>query len=102
MTNTNTPQGKDTPEGKQQALSAILQAHPGNSSAVQRQRLRAALARFGITSFEAMRYLDVYDPRARLLQLRKAGERIDTHWVHRHTESGHLHRIGMYVLGAAQ
>ena len=100
MSNTNsTPPGKDTPEGKQQALAAILEAHPGNTCAVQCERIRAALSCFSITTFEAMRYLDVYDPRARVARLRKRGERIDTHWQRIATESGHMHRVGLYVLG---
>ena len=49
-----------------------------------------------------MRYLDVYDPRARVMQLRNAGERIDTHWRRIPTESGHMHRVGLYVLGPCE
>ena len=90
------------PEDKRHALAAILAAHPGNTCAVQCQRIRAALSCFSLTTFEAMRHLDVYDPRARVLQLRKQGERIDTHWTQIHTEAGHPHRVGLYVLGASQ
>ena len=97
-----TTPGKDAPEDKQQALAAILQAHPGNTCSVQCQRIRAALSRFSLTTFEAMRYLDIYDPRARVARLRKTGECIDTHWVQRPTESGRLHRIGCYVMGIRQ
>ena len=94
----------DTPEAKRKALASILAAHPGNSSAVQCARIRAALSRFSLTTFEAMRHLDVYDPRARVLQLRKAGESITTAWSQIATESGDLHRVGVYVLetGAAR
>ena len=90
------------PADKHQALAAILKAHPGGTCREQCDRIRAALSRFSITTFEAMRYLDVYDPRARVARLRKAGERIDTHWVSIHTETGHLHRVGQYVLGASK
>ena len=98
MTTSPTPPA----EGKRQALAAILAAHPGNSCTVQCARIRAALSRFNLTTFEAMRHLDIYDPRARVLQLRKAGECIDTHWTRIETEAGHSHRVGMYVLGAHQ
>ena len=88
-----------TSDDKREALASILTAHPGNTCEVQCARIRAALSRFSLTTFEAMRHLDIYDPRARVLQLRKAGENIDTHWQKIATESGHLHRVGVYVLG---
>lgn len=88
-----------TPDDKRKALASILAAHPGNSSDVQCTRIRAALSRFSLTTFEAMRHLDVYDPRARVLQLRKADENIITTWGRIATESGHLHRVGIYSLG---
>ena len=90
-----------TPDHKREALAAILAEHPGNTCTVQCARIRAALSRFSLTTYEAMRHLDIYDPRARILQLRKAGERIDTHWTQIATEAGHLHRVGVYVLGAS-
>jgi len=88
-----------TPDDKRQALAEILAAYPGNTCAVQCARIRAALSRFNLTTFEAMRHLDVYDPRARVLQLRQAGESITTTWGRITTESGDLHRVGVYVLG---
>ena len=45
-----------------------------------------------------MRYLDVYDPRARVMQLRNRGETIDTHWQTVITEAGARHRVGRYTL----
>ncbi|CAN5153794.1 hypothetical protein BH10PSE16_BH10PSE16_43220 [soil metagenome] len=88
-----------TPDDKREALASILAAHPGNTCPVQGARIRAALSRFSLTTFEAMRHLDVYDPHARVLQLRKAGENIVTTWGRVATESGHLHRVGIYSLG---
>jgi len=69
-----------TPDDKREALASILAMHPGNTCTVQCARIRAALSRFSLTTYEAMRHLDVYDPRARVLQLRKAGENILTTW----------------------
>lgn len=83
---------------KAAALEALRDAMPGNSTQAQCARLREALSRFPITTFEAMRFLDCYDPRARVMQLRKAGERINTHWTKEPTECGTLHRIGLYTL----
>ena len=87
-----------TPRDKRHALTAIRKAHPGNATRTQCERIRAALAQFSITTFEAMRFLDCYDPRARVMQLRRSGEAIDTHWQAIVTGSGDRHRVGMYVL----
>ena len=83
---------------KRKALAAILAAYPGNSCEAQRQRIRAALGQFSVTTYEIMRYLDCYDPRPRVFELRKAGDRIDAPRVQIETESGKLHRVGLYVL----
>lgn len=89
-----------TPQHKRAALAIIRKAIPGTTTAAQCARIRAALAQFSITTFEAMRYLDCYDPRARVMQLRNAGEAIVTHWQTIITESGDKHRVGLYVMGA--
>jgi hypothetical protein len=87
-----------TPRPKRAALLAIRRSIPGNTTVMQCDRIRAALAQFGLTTFEAMRYLDIYDPRARVMQLRNSGLAIDTHWRTIVTESGSKHRVGMYAL----
>ena len=87
-----------TPPAVRKDLAAILKAIPGTHLAAQCERLREALSRYSLTTYEAMRYLDCYHPPARIMQLRRAGLEIDTHWVHSVTESGERHRIGMYVL----
>ena len=91
-----------TPSPKRHALAAIRRAHPGTTCIAQCARIRAALAQFSITTFEAMRFLDCYDPRARVMQLRNAGEAIDTHWRTVVTESGDRHRVGLYAMGAKE
>lgn len=83
---------------KIEALHLIRHLHPGVSSKVQCARIRSALSQFSITTFEAMRYLDVYDPRARVMQLRNKGEAIETHWQTVITEAGERHRVGRYTL----
>ena len=82
---------------KIEALYLVRDLHPGVNSEVQCARIRTALSRFSITTFEAMRYLDVYDPRARVMQLRNQGETIDTHWQTVITEAGERHRVGRYT-----
>jgi hypothetical protein len=94
----NTPAHIDTPPAKRQYLARILKAFPGTSSAAQCQRLREALGRYSLSTFEAMRYLDCYHAPARVMQLRDEGVGIDTQWVQAVTESGERHRVGLYVL----
>ena len=81
-------------------LKAILAATPGNSAAAQRARLLAAMQQTGhITTFEAMRFLDVYDPRPRKLELLAEGHSVLLSWRHVPTESGRPHRVGVYYIG---
>lgn len=84
------------------ALHAIRDLHPGDVSAPQCTRLLEGLRSFQITSFEAMRYLDVYHVPARVLQLRQQGYDIQTQWRTVQTESGTTHRVGLYVLKRGQ
>lgn len=84
------------------ALLAILHTMPGNSVAVQRNRMRAAMQRLGsVTTYESSRYLDCYDPRARIHELRKSGTQIKTVMRAEQTESGVFHRVGLYMLDGA-
>ena len=81
------------------ALHAIRDRHRGEESGPQRARLLEAMQRLGhCTTFEASRYLDIYDPRARKLNLVKAGHKVLTTWRTVETESGELHRVGVYSL----
>lgn len=90
---------KATSPEKKAALEAIRAEFKGNDSATQRTRLMEAFRRgWAISTFEAMRYLDIYFPPARVKELRDLGERIKTHWVNIATESGDHHHIGLYVL----
>ena len=69
-----------------------------NSTAAQCARLLARLRKGSITTFEAMRKLDVYPCPARVLQLRKHGHQIDTVWTRVVTEANVAHRVGQYIL----
>ena len=89
---------KATSPEKKAALEAIRAEFKGTSTDTQCARLLAALARYTVTTFEAMRFLDVYHCPARILQLRKGGHRIITHWQTIATEAGDKHRVGLYVL----
>lgn len=89
----------NTPGDRIAALHAIRDRNPGRSSATQRARLLDAMQTVGhVTTFEAMRYLGIYDPRPRKLELLRAGHIILMTWRREPTESGELHRIGVYSL----
>lgn len=89
---------KATSSEKKAALEAITAEFKGTDAKSQCARLLAALARFTVSTFEAMRYLDIYHCPARVLQLRQAGHRITTHWQTVITEEGAKHRVGLYML----
>lgn len=85
------------------ALKQILAQIPGNDTAAQRQRVLTAMQTLqSVTTFELMRYLDVYDPRPRIFELRhRHGHRIKTVMRAEQTEAGVLHRVGVYLLEGA-
>lgn len=83
---------------KQTALRALREEFKGTAAKSQCHRLLEALRRFPLTTFEAMRELDVYHVPARILQLRRAGHVILTLWQTVITEAGVRHRVGLYVL----
>lgn len=83
---------------KKAALESIRLKFRGTSTHDQCSRLRYALARYPVNTFEAMRYLDVYHCPARILQLRRMGYRIKTWRQTVVTESGDEHRVGLYIL----
>jgi hypothetical protein len=89
---------KATSPEKKAALEQIRTEFSGTASRSQAARLLEALSRYSITTFEAMRYLDVYHCPARILQLRKQGYKIATHWQTVITEAGERHRVGLYAL----
>lgn len=94
-----------TPPERIVELHAVRDRHIGLATSAQRDRLLDALQTCGhVTTFEASRHLDLYDPRARAMELRRHGHQILTTWRDVPTESGERHRIGVYSLvkGATQ
>ena len=89
---------KATSSEKKAALEAIRGEFKGTDTRTQSARLLEALTRFPVTTFEAMRFLDVYHCPARVLQLRKAGHKITTHRQTVVTEAGVKHTVGLYAL----
>lgn len=93
---------KATSPEKKAALEKIHSQFKGTSASDQAARLLEALRRYSVTSFEAMRYLDIYHVPARIQQLREQGYRIKTLWQVVETESGDKHRVGLYLLEGQQ
>ncbi|MBN3757497.1 hypothetical protein G3N95_31535 [Paraburkholderia sp. Tr-20389] len=81
------------------SFDRIIATWPDNTAEHQRARLLDAMRLCaGITTLEAMRYLDVIDPRTRVVELRREGYRIVTSWVCQPSECGRLHNVGLYTL----
>ncbi|MEQ1837779.1 MAG: helix-turn-helix domain-containing protein [Candidatus Nitrotoga sp.] len=72
----------------------------GNSNSVhaQRQRLLERLKVAPVDTITARRELDVMHPAARIMELKRRGNQIDTVWVERPTDCGKVHRVALYVL----
>lgn len=85
---------------RQQQLVAILHHVLGDDSYAPSARQMEAMFEFGhITPHEAMRILDVYDPRPRIHELYyKHGAAIRTATLIEQTEAGVSHKIGVHVL----
>lgn len=95
----NGPIACEPPDERAALLGDLLHVMPGNGSEIQRNRILAAMQRLGsVTSYEGARFLDCYDPRARVYELRLAGHRIKTVTRAMQTESGVLRYVGVYVL----
>jgi len=70
-----------------------------NSFAQQCQLLLDYLRVHGsCTTIEARQALDIIHPAGRVLDLRKAGEKIETVWTWDVTEQGKSHRVAKYLL----
>lgn len=69
-----------------------------NSAHAQRQRLHERLKTAPVDTITARRELDVMHPAARIMELKRRGNQIDTVWVERPTDCGEVHRVALYVL----
>ena len=101
---TESDKKKAAPFEKKAALVAIRNQFKGAAIRSQAASLLEALSRYPVTTFEAMRYAYVYHCPVRVLQLRKQGHNIVTHWQTVVTEANERHRVGLYLLnsGAGQ
>ena len=67
-------------------------------AAAQRSRVLDALRTGPKSTIQLRREWDVMAPAARVLELRRRGFEIVTHWVDERTECGLLHRVASYLL----
>jgi len=86
-----------------ESFAEITHKYRGNSARCQRDRIMQALRLYGsVTTIEMRKHLDVMSPAPRILELRHTGKPIVTKWVRQATDSGKIHRVGLYVLESAQ
>lgn len=83
------------------ALRKIMSRFKGSDSKAQCTRLAQALIALGhINTYECSRYLDIYHPPARKLELIKAGWRIASGTCKVKTENGGIHTVAKYIYRA--
>ena len=84
------------------SFTSIIANWPENTAAHQRARLLEAIrAHGGVTTLEAARFLDIVDPRPRIVELRKEGYGIVTSWTRQPSECGRFHAVGLYTFASA-
>lgn len=71
-----------------------------NSAASQRKRILEFLHTRPLDTLTARKELDIMHPAARVQELKKDGEKIQTVKIDRASECGEIHRVACYVLEA--
>ena len=87
-----TPTNEAAPKELQPKSSA------GNGAAAQRLRAIDLLRTGPKSTLQLRRDGDILAPAARILELKRRGFDILTHWVQEATDCGKLHRVALYVL----
>lgn len=69
-----------------------------NSASTQRKRIFRYLEKnHKLSTMEAREQLGILHPCGRVMELRRKGYRIDTHWIKEPDANGVLHRVGLYI-----
>lgn len=71
-----------------------------NTAAAQRNRILEFLRIQPLDTLTARKILDVMHPAARVMELRKHGEKIQTVKIDQASDCGEIHRVACYVLEA--
>lgn len=89
---------KATPNNEAAPNELHAKSKAGNDAAAQRRRALDLLRDGPKSTLQLRRDGDILAPAARILELKRRGFDILTHWVHQATDSGKLHRVALYVL----
>jgi hypothetical protein len=89
---------KATPNNEAALKELPSKSNARNSAAAQRLRTIDLLRTGPKSTIQLRRDGDILSPAARVLELKKRGFEIVTHWVHQATDCGALHRVALYVL----
>lgn len=88
---------KNHPVG-QLGNSKITKQLYSNSSPSQRARLVKYFETCPrLSTLQARKELGILHPCGRIMELRRSGHKIDTHWIKEADSNGVLHRVGLYV-----
>ena len=89
---------KATPNNEAAPNELHPKSKAGNVTAAQRLRAIALLRSGPKRTIQLRREGDILAPAARILELKRRGFDILTHWVQEATDCGKLHRVALYVL----
>ncbi len=89
---------KATPENEAAPKEMHSDFKAGNGAAAQRLRVLDLLRTGPKSTIQLRRDGDILSPASRVLELKRRGFEIVTHWVQQATECGRLHRVALYVL----
>lgn len=85
----NSPENLGNPKIKQRY---------SNSASSQRARILKHFERNPrLSTMQARTEHGILHPGGRIMELRKKGHRIDTHWIDELDANGVIHRVGLYV-----
>ena len=89
---------KATPNNEAAPKELHTKCSAGNGAAVQRLRAIDLLRTGPKSTIQLRRDGDILAPAARILELKRRGFDILTHWVQEATDCGKLHRVALYVM----
>ncbi len=89
---------KATPNNEAAPNELQPKSKAGTAAAAQRLRAIDMLRTGPKSTIQLRRDGDILMPAARILELKRKGFDILTHWVQEATDCGELHRVALYVL----
>jgi Helix-turn-helix domain len=89
---------KATPKSEAAPKKLHIDFKASNGAAAQRLRALDLLRTGPKSTIQLRRDGDILAPAARIMELKRRGFEIVTHWVRQATDCGRLHRVALYVL----